>query len=128
MNEDRQISDFDRLMGSLHGLPDVVSTKPTTINVFASILGVAQMYTVQTFRQRSGEGKDATTKDTLFVQLASHEGLIRVAFPAEVCDAIARQRESVGSKTRKKAAKRVAAERKEAGIVPAFMRKRKAAK
>lgn len=122
-SEYKTVSDFDRMMGALEGLPDIVSTNPSTVQI-TTIIGVSNLYAIQTFRQRDGEGKDAKTKDTLFLQIVSHEGTVRVVLPPEVCNVIARQRESVGTKTRKKAAKRVAQERKAAGIVPGFMRKK----
>jgi len=125
IDNDRTISDFDRLMGALHGLPDIVTTKPATINIVHPLIGVGQTFIVQTFRQRSGEGREATSRDTIFVQVASHEGLIRMALPAEVSDAIARQRESVGSKNRKKAARAEAERRKQAGIQPGFLKARR---
>lgn len=124
MSEDRTITVFDRMMGSLHGLPDVVHTNPATVQVMLPLIGVAQTYTVQTFRKRDGEGDKARSQDTCFVQAMSAEGLIRIAFPPQVCDTIARQREALGTKTRKKSAKRVAAERKAAGIVPGFMKQK----
>lgn len=122
--EYKTVSDFDRMMGALEGLPDIVSTRPAPIQI-TTIIGVSNLYIAQTFRQRDGQGKDAKTKDTLFLQVVSHEGTVRIVLPPEVCDTIARQRESVGTKTRKKSAKRVAQERKEAGIQPAFLKKRK---
>lgn len=121
--EYKTISDFDRMMGALEGLPDIVNTKPSTIQV-TTIIGVSNAYIVQTFRQRDGQGKDARTKDTVFLQVVSHEGTVRIVLPPEVSDTIARQREAVGTKTRKKTAKRLAQERKDAGIVPGFLRGR----
>lgn len=87
--EYRTISDFDRIMGRLTGLPDVVATKPSTLQV-VTIIGVSNAYIIQTFRQRDGQGKDAKTKDTVFLQVVSHEGTVRIVLPPEVADAIAR--------------------------------------
>lgn len=123
--EYKTISDFDRMMGALDGLPDVVHTKPTTIQVTKSLIGVAGAYIVQTFRQRDGKGKEAKTKDTIFLQVVTHEGTIRVALPNEVAETFHRHAEALGTKTRKKAAQRVAQERKDAGIEPAFLKKRR---
>lgn len=47
---------------------------------------------------------------------------MRLAIPPEVADAIARQRDALAGKTRSKAARRVAADRKAAGVRP-FERK-----
>lgn len=129
MDEDRvTVSVFDRTMGNLHGLPDVVQTKPSTIRATLPLIGLHQSYIVQTFRQRDGQGKDARTKDTIFLETVADSvngGSIRLVIPPEVADAIARQRDSLGTMNRKKSAKRVAAERKAAGIVPGFMKGRK---
>lgn len=119
--EYKTISDFDRMMGALDGLPDVVTTKPSTIQV-TTIIGVSNAYIVQTFRQRDGQGKEAKTRDTIFLQIVSHEGTIRVALPNEVSEVIRRQNDSLGTKTRRKVAKRLAQERKDRGEVPGFMK------
>jgi hypothetical protein len=108
---------YDRAIGALHGLPDVVSTKPTTIQTVAPLVGHTQTFIVQTYRQ-DGQG------DTIFLQSVGRDGTTRLVIPAKVADAIARQRESLTTKVRKKVAKRVAQERKDAGIVP-FAKKRK---
>lgn len=79
--------EFDRTMRSLHGVPDVVSTKATTIR---TLTPVAEN---------------------------SH-----VALPPEVADCIARQRDALGTKSRKRAAKQEAARRKAAGIKPGFLK------
>lgn len=118
MKDDQTIETFDRLIGALHGLPDVVSTKPTTVVTLLPLIGAAQTYIVQTFRQRE-QG------DTIFLQCVSGEGALRLAIPPKVADAIARQREALTDKSRSKAAKALAAERKEQGIVPGFLRGKK---
>jgi hypothetical protein len=109
---------FDRLIGALHGLPDVVSCKPSTVRALTPILGLAQTFIIQTYRQRE-------VGDTIFLECVSGEGSFRLALPPQVSDAIARQRDSLTGKSRSKAAKALAAERKERGEVPGFLRKRK---
>ncbi len=103
---------FDRLLGGLQGLPDVVHTKPATIRAMVPILGSAQTFIVQTYRQRE-QG------DTIFLECVSADGSLRLATPPKIADAIARQREALTDKARSKAAKAIAQERKERGEKPA---------
>jgi hypothetical protein len=107
---------FDRLLGSLDGLPDATKTKPTTIQT-TTLLGVSELYIVQTIRQAS-EG------DTIFLQCASKGGMIRLALPSSVAEAIARQRDSLTSKVRSKTSSRLAQERKDRGERPGFLKNR----
>lgn len=102
---------FDRMMGALDGLPDVVAVKPSTVRVVVPIVGNAETYIVQSFRQRD-EG------DVVFIEHVGRKGTTRLVLPAKVADVIARQRESLTTKARKKAARRLADERKAAGVVP----------
>jgi hypothetical protein len=111
--------EFDRLLGSLHGLPDVTSTKPTTMRTITPVLGTSQMFSVQTYRQRE-------RGDTIFLECVSKDGFIRLALPPTVADAIARQRDALTGRSRSNAAKAVAAARKERGEVPGFLRKKAA--
>lgn len=127
MTTDNQVSEFDRLVGALEGLPDVVKSKPTTIRAMMPLIGIARSYIVQTYRQRDkGDGTGpGVTRDTIFIETVGAEGSIRIAIPPQVAEAIARQRESLGGKTRSKAAKQVAADRKAAGWKPDFKKKPK---
>lgn len=106
---------YDRLLGALDGLPDVVHTRPTTTRVTVPILGNSQTYIVQSFRQ-VGQG------DTVFLEMVSREGSLRLAIPPKVADVIARQRDALTRRSRSKAAKAVAADRMERGELPGFMR------
>jgi len=109
---------FDRLLGALHGLPDVTSTKASTIRTIAPLLGTSQMFIVQTYRQRD-------KGDTIFLECVSKEGTIRLAIPAAVSDAISRQRDTLTGKSRSKAAKATAQARKDRGELPGFMSKKR---
>ena len=109
---------FDRALGSLHGLPDIVATKPSTVQSVSPILGCTQVFIVQTYR-RAEEG------DTIFLQAVSKEGTVRLALPSTVADAIARQRESLTGKTRSRAARENMKKRMERGEVPSFKKKRR---
>lgn len=106
---------FDRTLGSLTGLPDVTHTKPTTVRAHLPLIGSAQTFIVQTFRQLE-QG------DTVFLECISDDGSLRLAIPPKVADVIARQRDALTDKTRSKAAKANAQARKDAGLVP-FQRK-----
>lgn len=108
---------FDRLIGALHGLPDVVASKPSTIRTLSPLIGTAQTFIVQTYRQRE-QG------DTIFLECVSAVGSFRIAIPAKVAEAIARQREALTDQIRSRIAKAAAQERKAKGIKPAFLKKR----
>lgn len=117
--ENQNLDKFDRALGALVGLPDVVSTKATTIRAVTPIVGLPQTFIVQTYRQ-AGAG------DTLFIEHFDGTGVVRLVVPAAVTDAIARQRDALSTKVRSKVAKAAAQERKDRGEVPAFMRPKKA--
>lgn len=111
------LSFFDRAIGSLHGIPDVVTTKATTLRVVPTFGVGSHTYIVQTFRQRE-------VGDTVFLEITSEQGATRIVIPSAVADVIARQRDQLTAKSRSRAAKRNADDRKERGIKPGFMRKR----
>lgn len=113
------LSYFDRAIGSLHGLPDVVSTKATTLRVVPTFGLGTYLYAVQTFRQRD-------LGDTIFLEHVSENGTVRLVIPSAVADVIARQRDQLTSKTRSRAGKQRAEDMKARGELPGFMRKPKA--
>lgn len=106
---------FDYMIGALHGLPDVVASAPTTIRTTVPIVGASVTFIIQTYRQRD-------SGDTIFVECVSGEGSLRLAIPPKVADAIARQRDAVTTKARRKAARQTAQDRKDRGELPGFMR------
>ncbi len=106
---------FDRLLGSLDGLPDVTHTKPSTMRTITPLLGTSQMFIVQTYRQ-TNKG------DTIFLEAVSKDGSIRLAIPPAVSDAIARQRDALTGKVRSKVGKASAQARKDRGELPGFMK------
>lgn len=122
-NERKVLGDlFDRTIRSLKGLPDVISTQPATVRASSKVLELSQTFIVQTFRQKE-QG------DTIFIEYIGAEGSLRLALPASVSDVIARQRDALMGKSRKKAVKASAADRKARGIEPGFMKhKRKETK
>lgn len=123
MNEPTQytLSEFDRLVGALEGLPDVTKSKPSTVREKLPLIGIARTFIVQTYRQRE-------KGDTVFIETIGPEGSIRIAIPPAVADAIARQREALTGKVRSKIGKQVMADRMAAGHKPAFLVKKKGEK
>jgi hypothetical protein len=113
------VDPFDRTIGALHGLPDTVCTKSSVTRVVPPFgVGGTQLYVVQTYRQRE-QG------DTIFLEHVSEAGTVRLVIPAQVSAVIARQREQLTAKTRSKAAKAVAQDRKERGEIPAFLKSKR---
>jgi hypothetical protein len=86
------------------------------------MIGAVQTFIIQSFRQVERGGEDSKSKDTLFMQYVDDVGHYRLVIPHRVIDAIVRQREALGGKTRRTAAKAEAARRKAAGIKPGFMK------
>jgi hypothetical protein len=106
---------YDRLMGSLDGMPDVAKTRPTPVRVVTPLLGTSETFIVQTFRQRE-EG------DVVFIEHTGPEGFERYYLPAPVVAVLMRQQGVVERINRKRAAQKQADERKAAGIQPAFLK------
>jgi hypothetical protein len=111
---------YDRQIGALKGLPDVIEVKPSTVRVTIPLLGLSQTFIVQTIRQRE-------VGDHVFLETVSRDGAVRIVLPPQVADAIARQRDALTAKSRSKAAKALAQERKERGELPAFLTRKKSA-
>ena len=120
MSEDitKAFDTYDRQIGALKGLPDVIEVKPSTVRVSIPLLGLSQTFIVQTIRQR-GVG------DHVFLETVSRDGAIRIVLPPQVADAIARQRDTLTAKSRSKAARTLAQERKARGELPAFLKRKK---
>lgn len=114
---------YDRQLATLHDLPDVVKTKPSTLRTVPPLgIGGTQTWVIQTYRQ-------ADRGDTLFLEVVGGAGEhVRLAIPPAVTSIIGRQHDALTSKTRSKAARASAADRKARGIQPGFMKGRKAAK
>lgn len=120
MSEDntKAFDTYDRQIGALKGLPDVIEVKPSTVRVSIPLLGLSQTFIVQTIRQRE-------VGDHVFLETVSRDGAVRIVLPPQVADAIARQRDALTAKSRSKAAKALAQERKERGELPAFLKRKK---
>jgi hypothetical protein len=117
------IDKFDRAIGALDGVPGVDRTKPTTIVATKVIVGRASTFIVQTYRQRHEDDPKAKTRDTIFLQHVDEGGSYRIVIPPEVADLIARQRDALSTKGRKRGAAKAVATRKERGIVSTFRKK-----
>lgn len=114
--------EFDRLLGTLHGLPDVVRTSTATVRHVPPLgVGGTELWSVQTYRQRE-------RGDVVFLEVVRAGGqAIRLVLPPKVVDTIARQRDALTAKVRSRAARATAAERKARGERPAFLRRKPAA-
>lgn len=121
MADDSIIDPFDRILGALHGLPDVVSTRQSTVRAITPLVGTSETFIIQTYRQRVS---DTSSADTIFIEYIGKDRSLRLVLPSGVADVIARQRDQLGTKNRRKTAKRIAAERKERGEMPAFLKKK----
>lgn len=108
---------FDRAIGSLEGLPDVVKVKATTMRVIPTFGIGSHTYIVATYRQRE-------MGDTIFLEVASEGSITRIVIPPAVADTIARQRDQLTTRSRSRAGKRRAEDMKARGIQPGFLKKK----
>lgn len=121
IDNSRPADRFDRAIGSLTGLPDVINTPATTVRSVSPLVGSAQTFIVQTFRQRENG-------DTVFLEHVDERGSTRLVIPPGVTKVIARQRDALTTRARKRGAKAAADDRKARGITPAFLKKKGGAK
>lgn len=112
------VTTFDRLLGTLDGVPGVDKTKATTIIALVDVIGKASTFIVQTYRRRDDDG--VRTGDTVFIQHIDALGSARFVLPPEVADTIARQRDALGTKGRRRGAAAAAETRKARGVVAGF--------
>lgn len=107
---------YDRRLSDFEAMPDISRTRLTPVRVTPPLaVGGSHVYTVQTFRTEKGE--------TIFLELTRDGQAYRLVIPPEVTRVIYRQRESVISQARKRAARQAAETREERGIRPAFLKK-----
>jgi hypothetical protein len=117
---------YDRTMRGVHGHPGSASTQAVVYRRLHPILEVAESYTVQTYRHDVAKAGGKEGKgDTVFIEYASPEGLVRIALPPGVTAIIGRQHEALSRINRKRSAQAEAARRKAEGIVPGFMKGKK---
>ena len=111
-------TEFDRILASLNGLPDVTHTQPSTIRS-VDFIGTSRTFIVTTYRMRE-------RGDTVFLETIGGDGSLRLVIPPAVVDAIVRQRDALTTKVRRKIGKASAEERKRRGEPLPFQRKKEA--
>jgi hypothetical protein len=126
MNEDARKNKFDRALGALVGIPDVMHTAPTTIRATSPLIGESQTFIIQTYRQKeiSANGEREASGDTVFIEYIDESGAVRIVIPPKVVNVIIRQHDALTARSRQRAAKASAADRKARGIRPAFLKKK----
>lgn len=97
MNDEKRVDAFDRIIGSIDGLPDVNKARPTTVTTVMPIIGNAQTYVVQTYKGEGGY--------YVFLQMVDAEGRARIAIPPKVAAALYRQRDALVKQSRRQRAR-----------------------
>jgi len=110
----RSADPFDRMLSGMIGLPNGAHTKPAVVQAI-DFYGNATSYIIQTVRTDESV--------TAFVTQVSATGAVRTILPSAVLATIDRQRESITKKLRSRHGKRIAEERKAAGIEPGFLKR-----
>ena len=111
MDDYRMVDAFDRIRAGMDGRPDVTRTRISTVRNVDALVGNVSTFLIESVREKE-EG------DTIFLEVASKDGNVRIVLPPRVANVIARQRESLVSKVRSKAAKVQAAQGKADGSEP----------
>src|SRR6185503_5812509 len=83
-----RIDKFDRALGALVGIPGVTRTQPTTVRAMSAIVGTAQTFIVQTFRQREEDGDKVRSGDHVFIEYVAQGETVRIVLPPEVAKVI----------------------------------------
>jgi hypothetical protein len=134
LNNNTNHSDkFGRALGALKGIPGVISTTAATVRSITAIVGTPQTFIVQTFRRlRDPDGGDDGIGDTLFIEyIDNDERVTRIVCPPQITRIIARQRDALTARARKRAAQAGYETRKANGTQatpPNGSRRRKAVK
>ena len=89
---------IDKLFEAVAWLPDVTHTKPSTVVAVLSLIGEAQIWRIQTYRQHD-------VGDTIFLHCLDGQNQVRVAIPPAAAEAIARQRDALTTKVRRRKSK-----------------------
>lgn len=90
--EQAQRARFDKLMGTLDGLPGVKQTRPTTVMQTIPILNDTTTVVVQSMKSED-DGY------LIFVQVVDSAGHMRIVLPDKVARAIYRQRDSLADRS-----------------------------
>lgn len=112
---------YDRAMGALVGVPDVLHTPPATVRAVSPLVGTVQTFVIQSFRSRDGE----RSEDHLFIEYIDESRNTRIYIPPNVCRVIYRQYDALTGRARKRGAKAATETRRARGIEPAFLRGKK---
>lgn len=118
---------FDRMIGSLDGIPGVAKVKPTTIRSTMPMVGQSETFIIQTYRQ-TDEGPPPTVGYTTFIEHVSASGVVRLVLPPKVTELIVRQRMALSDRVRSTSAKDAMKRRMASGFVPNFKRKQRPTK
>jgi hypothetical protein len=113
---DNLIQKYDRTYGSIVDVS--LTTKPSTIKLVQPVTGRSETFIIQTARHED-------SGDYIFVECADENGLVRLALPPKVANAIAAQREALSKRRRSIASRAVMRERMAQGHVPTFKKKTK---
>ncbi|HVI10425.1 MAG TPA: hypothetical protein VND65_19210, partial [Candidatus Binatia bacterium] len=92
---DRTISIYDRIRGGLVGV--AMFTKATTIKTVEPFTGRSVTFIVETALQNVTEGNNEQG-NTVFVECLNEDGIVRLALPPRVANAIFRQRDSLAAR------------------------------
>jgi hypothetical protein len=115
---------FDRTRGGMECRNDTATSRVSTVRHVDPLVGNVATYLVETIRV-------AEEGDYAFVEVATKDGNVRVVLPPKVTTTMARQRDALTTKVRKRIGREQAAERKAQGIEPfggkPFIRKAKTA-
>jgi len=107
---------YDALLSRLTGLPNGASTQPTVVQSI-DFYGNTTSFMIQTVRTEEGS--------TAFVTQVNAQGSARYILPPHVLATLDRQRDALSLKIRRRHGRRIAEERKAAGLEPGFLRKKK---
>ena len=100
----RQQQRFDRVMGTLTGLPGVRMTRPATVMSAVPIINEVTTAVIQTYR----------TEDDgylIFLQVVDATGHLRIVIPDRIAQAIYRQRAALVDRSTPESRRRAAAKR-----------------
>lgn len=107
MNDTNQTIDkFDRTYGALHDVS--LRTKPSTIENVEPLTGRVETFVVQTFRHPENG-------DYVFVKRMDETGVVRLALPPKVANAIANQRDALTKRGRSIRGRRIMLDRMASG-------------
>lgn len=88
MNDEIRRDSYDRILGSLEGIPGVRKARASTVTTVLPMLGNSQTHVVQTYHSTE-EGF------YVFVQIVDADGRARIALPPKVVQALYRQHDAL---------------------------------